>query len=239
LNSKLVSIIFSQNGLNLQTAANGAEAVEKIRTQHFDIILMDIEMPVLDGYRASALIRHELENNVPIIAMTAHNRPGEREKCLQLGMNDYIIKPFDEIELFSKIHNLTCRGAFAGKSSAIIKTEAAPSSQKKVCVLDYLENVTRGNKKMMAGIIQVFMEETPAELTALDLAILSSNYTVIRDIAHKLKSSFLLLGISELEPVFTEMEDPLRTATGIERITYLRNRVNSLFNRAREEMLPL
>ena len=68
---------------------------------------MDIEMPVMNGYEAATFIRNELKNNVPIIAMTAHAMAGEKEKCLNLGMNDYIAKPINSVLLFEKMFELT------------------------------------------------------------------------------------------------------------------------------------
>ena len=75
--------------------------------QHFyDLILMDMQMAEMDGYQATAYIREELKKDIPIIAMTAHAMAGEREKCLSLGMNDYISKPFHTAELYEKIKNI-------------------------------------------------------------------------------------------------------------------------------------
>jgi len=73
----------------------------------FDIILMDMEMPVMNGYEATAIIRNELKSNIRIIAMTAHAMAGEREKCLTLGMNEYVSKPINATLLFDKIYDLT------------------------------------------------------------------------------------------------------------------------------------
>lgn len=107
LNIKLASLVFAQYGLTFQVAENGSIAVEKIKNGHFDIVLMDMEMPVLNGYQATNLIRHELKNDIPIIALSAHSGQDEKEKCLRLGMNDYIEKPINETILFRSILNLT------------------------------------------------------------------------------------------------------------------------------------
>jgi signal transduction histidine kinase/ActR/RegA family two-component response regulator len=107
LNVKLVLSLFSENMLTVQVAENGSVAIEKIRANTFDIILMDMEMPVMNGYEAATVIRHEMKNNIPIIAMTAHAMAGEQERCISLGMNDYIAKPFNADMLFEKIYELT------------------------------------------------------------------------------------------------------------------------------------
>ncbi len=117
LNIMLVSSLFAENNLKLQTAANGKVCIEMLKpkngltksklAKNFDIILMDMQMPVMNGYEAVNIIRNELKNTIPIIAMTAHAMAGEREKCLDLGMNDNISKPINATQLFEKIHDLT------------------------------------------------------------------------------------------------------------------------------------
>lgn len=115
LNVKLILSLFSGNKLKLQVAENGSVGIDRLianngstsRNTPFDIILLDMEMPVMNGYEAATIIRNELKNNIPIIAMTAHAMAGEREKCLSLGMNDYISKPLNAHLLFEKIYDLT------------------------------------------------------------------------------------------------------------------------------------
>jgi PAS domain S-box-containing protein len=115
LNIKLIVSLFSEYNLKLKVAENGSAALEKLKenggssllNSSFDIILMDMEMPVMNGYETTTIIRNELKNNIPIIAMTAHAMEGEREKCLSFGMNDYISKPINADLLFEKMYNLT------------------------------------------------------------------------------------------------------------------------------------
>jgi CheY-like chemotaxis protein len=234
LNIKLVSILFSRTPVQIEIAENGATAIEKIKLHDYDLVLMDMEMPVMNGYEAAAVIRQELKNNIPIIAMTAHALPGEKEKCLQAGMNEYISKPIDEDLLFSMIDIL------AGSNRMIIKNHEDPANPTnctaKVCNLRYLTDITRGNKKMISNIIDVFLEETPAELSSLSEAISTTNYRIILDISHKIRSSFSLLGIGVLDPVFAEMEDLSVLSAGIEKIKLLNHRVNLVFAQAKDEM---
>ena len=115
LNVKLIASLFSENNLQLQKAEDGKVCIKKLKenngetllTTCFDIILMDMEMPGMNGYEATTIIRKELKNNIPIIAMTANAMAGEREKCLGFGMNDYISKPINANLLFEKIYDLT------------------------------------------------------------------------------------------------------------------------------------
>ena len=115
MNVMLISSLFSENNLKLQVAENGKVCIQFLKendgstalANRFDIILMDMEMPEMNGYETVSIIRNELKNNIPIIAMTANAMAGEKEKCLDLGMNDYISKPIDATLLFEKIHDLT------------------------------------------------------------------------------------------------------------------------------------
>ena len=84
-------------------ADNGKIAIEKLTTTHYDIILMDLQMPEMNGFEATAYIRNQLKSNIPIIALTADVTTVDVEKCKAAGMNDYISKPIDEKLLYEKI----------------------------------------------------------------------------------------------------------------------------------------
>lgn len=107
LNIMLILSLFSEYHLKVQVAENGSVAIDMLKELNFDIVLMDMEMPVMNGYESATFIRKNLKSNVPIIAMTAHAMAGERERCLSLGMNEYISKPINANLLFEKIYELT------------------------------------------------------------------------------------------------------------------------------------
>jgi len=114
---------------------------------------------------------------------------------------------------------------------------ATPGQQTtSVCNLHYLEQVTRGNTKAIHEIVAVFFKETKQELSFLNQAIKKSNYPVIGHISHKIKSAFLILGISALEPVFKEMEQLSSSTASISNIKLLNQRVNLIFKQAKAEM---
>ena len=235
LNIKLITALFAQHGVTLQIAVNGIEAVEKIKTTHFDLVLMDMEMPVLNGYQATAVIRNELKNKIPIIALTANAQPGEKEKCLQAGMNDYVSKPIDAARLFNAIYKLTSKIVCA--KPTIINSQSVIVASDKVCNLDYLVVATHGNKVAINNIVTVFFKETKKELNFLNDAIRENNYPVISNISHKIKSAFSILGITKLEPIFKELEQLSNSTSSIGNIEILSRRVNFVFNQAKEEMM--
>ena len=106
INQMLVTHVLKKYGLTSEIAENGEIAVEKMRQNHYDLILMDIQMPIMDGYDATRIIRNELKSNIPIVALTAHAMNQEKEKCLGLGMNDFISKPFGQKQLYDTIIRL-------------------------------------------------------------------------------------------------------------------------------------
>jgi HPt (histidine-containing phosphotransfer) domain-containing protein len=110
------------------------------------------------------------------------------------------------------------------------------STAETICNLDYLIAATRGNEKSLNNLIDVFFTETKTELSHLDIAIKNTNYNRISEIAHKIKSAFLILGITKLEPVFLEMETLADSSSGIYEIVQLNKIVHTIFIQAKEEM---
>lgn len=234
LQIKLITILFAQHDISIEVVLNGKDAVNKIRTDNFDLVLMDMQMPVMNGQVATALIRNQLKNNVPIIALTANAKHGEKKKFLQIGMNDYVTKPIDAGKLFKAIYKLT--GKIIPPKSTNILLQTSTVASDRVCNLDYLMGATHGNKETVHNIVDVFFNETKKELNFLNEAIHQTNYPVISNISHKIKSAFSILGISILEPVFKEMEQQSSTTSSINNIELLNQQVNIIFNQAREEM---
>jgi CheY-like chemotaxis protein len=108
MNRMVAKVILKDYDVIISEAINGEEAVNFLKNNPCDLVLMDIQMPVLNGYQASQVIRQELKLDIPIIALTANAMKGEKEKCLEFGMNDYVSKPFDE-ESFLQVIG-TCVG---------------------------------------------------------------------------------------------------------------------------------
>ena len=106
LNQLLMKTILNDFGFELDIADNGKIAIEKLQAKDFDIILMDLQMPVMNGFEATDYIRNNINTNIPIIALTADVTTVDLEKCRVVGMNDYIAKPLDEKLLYEKIIGL-------------------------------------------------------------------------------------------------------------------------------------
>lgn len=103
INRMIAVIVLKSNGYQITEVLDGKEAVAELTKQSFDLVLMDMQMPFMDGLEATRIIRKHLNNKVPIIALTANEIRKEKDRCVQAGMNDFLMKPFDEKDLVSVI----------------------------------------------------------------------------------------------------------------------------------------
>ena len=205
INQSLMKHLLSQWNIDFDTASNGLEAVGYLKNNECDLILMDIQMPQMDGYAATQKIREELKLNIPIIAMTAHALPGEREKCLSRGMNEYIPKPVKEEELFTLISKLGLKE----NNRTEKKTEDTPSDYQYIN-LTYMHTVSGGDKSFEKLVTQQFIENIPNHLQQLATAYKNQDFAAMKLWAHDLKSSISIMG---LHPLLKEKLDILETAS--------------------------
>jgi CheY-like chemotaxis protein len=112
INRKLASTLLRKAGHEVVTVENGRDAVAELEKRDFDVVLMDVQMPIMDGFEAASCIRNLKDKqraSVPIIALTAHALQGYRERCLQAGMNDYLTKPIDTVALMKLLNDIAAR----------------------------------------------------------------------------------------------------------------------------------
>jgi len=203
MNQQLIRHLMKQWHIDYIIANNGIEAIELLKQQPFDIVLMDVQMPEMDGYAATQAIRQELKKDTPIIAMTAHAMAGERERCLSFGMNDYISKPVKEKELYAI---LQAYGA-AASSSASPSVEPVAVEKRGLINLDYLHELSMGDTTFEHAIIQQFIQQVPDELMQLKQAIDERNNQKIKTVAHGMKSSVAYMGLKdEVHPYLHRIE---------------------------------
>ena len=187
MNQKLLQHLLAQWQINFDMVRNGAEAVSVLeqRAADYAMVLMDIQMPEMDGYTATEKIRHSLNLQIPIIAMTAHALTGEKEKCLGAGMDDYISKPLNEEELYKLI-------------SKYVQSNSPNDTS--VIDLDYLKILSKGDEVFEKNMIRSFSVQMPEELKRLKSSIIDKNYEQISSIAHNLKSTLSFMGLNQLTP---------------------------------------
>ena len=192
MNQKLASTVLSDLGFESDIAENGQIAIEMLKNKNYDIVLLDLQMPVLDGYQTVQKIRNELHLTVPVIAMTAHVMTGEKEKCIQLGMNDFITKPFREEDLYLVISNHLKAGP-----SPSLSDKMEMSNEKNVCDLSYLHKISKGKKSFVLEMITIFLDQTAIDLKNIEEAISKNNFETVSAIAHKMKTSIQFIGLTD------------------------------------------
>ena len=206
MNQKLMQHLMEQWQIDFDIVPNGAAAVESLRQKasEYNMVLMDIQMPEMDGYTATEKIRYDLNLSIPIIAMTAHALAGEKEKCLGAGMDDYISKPLNEGLLYKLINKYTQR-TVTGNAASVINME-------------YLQSLSKGDKTFERNMINAFSKQMPQELNDLKTAIEDRNYKRIGKIAHNMKSTVSYMGLHQLTPLLQQIETESELENGLTRI---------------------
>lgn len=196
INQSLIRHLFKNWNLSFDLAVNGREAVEMLQTKTYQLILMDIQMPEMDGYTATEEIRQRLKLTTPIIAMTAHALAGEKEKCIGYGMNEYISKPVREDQLYA----LITRFIKISKKEAEGNSVAAASlpAGYKLINLQYMKEVSGGNAAYEKTVTEQFMEVLPEDLDAIEKAWHQHDITRVRQLAHNMKTTISVMGLNEL-----------------------------------------
>jgi two-component system CheB/CheR fusion protein len=199
LNQLLMKTLLDDFGFKCEIASNGKIAIEKLQNNNYDIILMDLQMPEMDGFEATDYIRNTMNLNIPIIALTANVTTVDLEKCKAVGMNDYISKPVEELILYKKIIDLVKKPSDAKEKSDVnIKDEKKhEKSDKLKCTdLTYLIQRTKSNQKLMLEMISLFLEQTPPILFAMKQSVTDKDWPSLYKAVHKLIPSFAIMGIS-------------------------------------------
>ena len=196
-NRKVAIQILRKLGYQVEAVSNGQEAVDVLARVPFDVILMDCQMPEMDGYEATARIRKMdgLVRYIPIIAMTAHAMKGDRERCLQAGMNDYIAKPIEARHLNAIIHKqvrgtrIGCVPDFSGESALSVPDSNVSDSDSGKVVFDrpaLLERVY-DDEQFLLETLRSYLVETDLSMGKLQEAIENEDLVCVRDCAHSLK----------------------------------------------------
>ncbi|MBW7891574.1 MAG: response regulator [Chitinophagaceae bacterium] len=198
INRQLLQHLFRRWQVSYKIVNNGREVIDELKHNHYQCILLDIQMPEMDGYSALEVIRKEHKLTIPVIAMTAHVLQGEREKCLQYGMDDYISKPIDEKKLYALVRkyiDITNDGEEILKelTEASVPSSAAPGTSFQFINTDYMEEIAQGDLsyKKLAG--SLFLESVPKELAAMQRAIEEQRLGELNRLAHNFKTTISVM----------------------------------------------
>jgi PAS domain S-box-containing protein len=201
LNRLVASVTLEHYGAVITQALGGPDAIKKVAAQAFDIVLMDIQMPEMDGYQAARQIR-VVNKNIPIIAFTAKAIKGEREKCTEAGMNDYIAKPFKEDELVKMV------AQWCGLSIAETgpKKQVQANGPQPIYSLAELKGISTDNDELIEKIVDLFCEQTPQFVREMREAYDAGNLGAMGKLAHKIKSSLDYFSVVSIKDAIREIE---------------------------------
>lgn len=214
INQKVAIAILSKMNMRPDIAPNGAEALRILEGMTYDLILMDIQMPVMDGLEATKLIRDKNSNvinhDVPIIAMTAHALKGDREKCLSAGMDDYVSKPVKPKDLADAINRQLSGIKRAEQQLTNDKIEAETVNSIIFDVNSLMERIS-GDKELFEELVTLFTEDTPKHFASIKNAYKNKDVDVIQHIAHSIKGSSGNFGASSMQKVALSLEQTAKT----------------------------
>jgi PAS domain S-box-containing protein len=180
INQKVTEHVLRKAGAEVTLAGDGEEAIRLLATRRFDLIVMDLQMPVMDGYAATRHIRQVLRLDTPILAMTASAIKGERLRCLEAGMNEYMSKPFEFADFYQRV---------GGMLRATSEPPVSDVRTKPTGVFDLSLLSEVGDEDYVRDIIRTFIDTLPIQLAELETAMSAADPDRIYLIAHRLRGS--------------------------------------------------
>lgn len=234
INQLLMITILEDFGFMCDIASNGKIAIEMIRLKQYDLILMDLQMPVMNGFEATDYIRNRMKLNIPIVALTADVTTVDLAKCRSVGMNDYIAKPVEEKLLYRKILNLV-QG-----SDNVSETQQSESENKQLtrCTdMNYLNQRTKSNPKLMMEMIFLYLEQTPLLINTMKKSLSEKDWNLLYSSAHKMIPSFSIMGISvDFENMARKIQDYANTQQQADGISEMVDKLEFICNQACREL---
>ncbi len=194
------------DNIEIEKAYNGMEAIEKLKHENFDLIIMDIRMPLLNGYETTRKIRQEFDSpkkDVPILGLSAHALKNEIEEGEKIGMNDFLSKPIQTEELFSKIKKLIKKSIPISEN---INSEMVVDSDNQLINLDFLKKLFKNDSEKLNKTLKVYLNQLPAQLELIEDSFLNQKTEVLNNLSHSLKSTFKYLGRNDLSEFAREIE---------------------------------
>jgi CheY-like chemotaxis protein len=238
LNQLLITTLLDEFGFESECASNGRIGLQMLaknddqKQRPFDIILMDLHMPVMDGFETTEYIRKVIGSSIPILALSADVTTVDVVKCRKAGMNDYITKPVDEKELYHKIISLS------GKSTQGLQLSSTayfyPSS---FIDLQYLDRRTKSSPKLKTEIISLYLMQTPTLVKVMKDAFQEKDLGQLTAAVHKMIPSFSVMGMkTECESVARGVLELAQLDNGSEKLSNLILRLENICNRTCEDL---
>lgn len=237
MNKYVIQQMLKRLNANVQVADNGREALNLLDLKKYDLLLLDIQMPELNGFDVIDIIRKysagHINYNVPVIAITADVFPETKKKALKHGMNGIITKPFEEKDLLVQIGMIDVKDIPDNKNP-----EATVKPAKKEKIYDYLTTNIGKDEKLIINILELFISKTYPEVETLYKYIEESDFENLRKVAHKIKPSFGYIGRVDLAAQLTELENYLNQTSNpdVEQISAKLNGMREEFTSVHSEI---
>lgn len=216
VNQKLAVAILEKSGHRVCVVENGIKALAALEKDDFDMVLMDVQMPEMDGLAATREIRKMEQSSyqhLPIVAMTAHAMKGDREVCLEAGMDEYLSKPIRATDLDQKIAALFDTGMLKASNSGtdqadskVNKEDDFDLSEPQIAWKKALRN-TAGDNELLAELLQTFLDDVPKLAQRMEDAIAADDRVGVRRLAHSIKGSLGFLETRDAQAYFQNLED--------------------------------
>ena len=205
VNRAVIVGFLEEYGCRVSEAADGSEAVDRLAVDPAHLVLMDCQMPVMDGFAATAEIRRRklvtpLGTPLPVVALTASALKGERERCLAAGMNDYLSKPLRQAELVEVLRHSLNGGSAPEGAKPVPAINTGPALDPQV------EGLRTTKPALYRRLVTIYLRETPAALAKLRVATDAADWTEAARLAHMLRSSTAMLGATTLAALFYDVE---------------------------------
>jgi len=196
LNQLLMKTILNEFGFEFDVASNGKIAIEKLQNNTYDLILMDLQMPEMNGFEATEYIRNKMNSKIPIVALTADVTTVDLAKCKSVGMNDYLSKPVDDRLLYNKIVEIV-KQSIHERNEETNETSYNQSENLKFVNLSNLSRRTKSDPKLMMEMISLYLDQTPSLIAAMKQGLDDKDYSALQSAVHKMVPSFSIMGISK------------------------------------------
>ncbi len=208
VNQKIGSLLLKKLGCEVELASDGQQAVDIVRNREFDLVFMDCQMPIMTGFEATREIRSSKEERLqrlPIIAMTAQAMPGDRERCLKVGMNDYLPKPVRKEDIGRMIQKWV-RASQKVSRAPVTTLESTMEILDQTVIEALRELGGDDDPELFAELVGLFLSDTPERIKELHRAFDADEPDAIERAAHALKSSAANLGALQLSELFKQIE---------------------------------
>ncbi len=206
VNQKLITHSLNVTGATFDIAGNGLEAIDMLKQQPYDLILMDINMPEMDGFEATQIIRAEINKTIPIIAMTGWSSRAEGDKFTRMGMNACLAKPFGLEAIYKTLDEIFNAPPPTKPSTANFGVKAPEAVSTVAVDLEMLNELAEGDNEYKTTIINMFLESMPESIQKMEEELAAQNWDNFYKAAHYAKSSLSVVRVPDMHTLANTME---------------------------------